>query len=85
MYLAPLLSRGLGCGLLPGKPGRRGGWESHGTHALIFVALLQVTPAASPDYNFVGLAAEEQDAEVTPEWPAVPPSPFGRAFRRGCT
>lgn len=23
-------------------------------------------PAASPDSNFVGLAAEEQDAEVTP-------------------
>lgn len=32
---------------------------------MIFAALLQVTPAASPDCNFMGLAAEEQDAEVT--------------------
>jgi hypothetical protein len=30
-----------------------------------FVALLQETPAESPDSNFAGLPAGEQDAEVT--------------------
>lgn len=43
---------------------------------MTFVAPLQVTPAASPDCNFAGLAAaaaEEQDAEVRARWTLVPP------------
>lgn len=35
------------------------------TVPLGFVALLQGTPVESPDSNFAGLAAGEQDAEVT--------------------
>ena len=30
-----------------------------------------MTPAASPDCNFMGLAAEEQDAEVIARWRTV--------------
>lgn len=58
-------------GLLPGELGRRAG----GICTLTFVAPLQVTPAASPDCNFAGLAAaaEEQDAEVRARWTLVPP------------
>lgn len=37
-----------------------------------FVALLQETPAESPDSNFAGLAAGEQDAEVTVRQAAAP-------------
>ena len=59
-------------GLLPGELGGIAG----GICTLTFVAPLQVTPAASPDCNFAGLAAaaaEEQDAEVRAGWTVVPP------------
>ena len=48
---------------------------------MIFAALLQVTPAASPDCNFMGLASEEQDAEVTARRRTVVPPPQSRGLR----
>lgn len=48
---------------------------------MIFAALLQVTPAASPDCNFMGLAAEEQDAEVTARRRTVVPPPQSRGLQ----
>lgn len=59
-----VLRKAAGLGLLTGEPVM--------TIPRGFVDLLQETPAESPDSNFAGLAAGEQDAEVTVRQAAAP-------------
>lgn len=59
-----VLRKAANLGLLTGEPSM--------TVSRGFVAFLQETPAESPDSNFAGLAAGEQDAEVTVRQAAAP-------------